>query len=92
MWHHGRLAPRHEAMRGLLFSEGEFMKVQFNEFGFEWGYIKVERTASNDGRDKRKKFNILTIKHPKGHKIQIIATKEELEVKTHAEDHRFPRV
>lgn len=61
------------------------MKVEYDEFGFTWGYITVERTASNDGRDKRKKFNVLTIKHPRGHEIQIISTKDELEVKTHTQ-------
>jgi len=28
MWHHGRHASRHEAMRGLLFSEGDNMSEE----------------------------------------------------------------
>jgi len=61
------------------------MKVTETQYGFEWGYLKVIRAASNDGKDKRKKFNVLEISHPKGYKVQIIATKEELQVKTHGD-------
>lgn len=54
------------------------------QHGFKWGFLEVIRIASNDGKDKKKKFNILKIKHPDGYEIEIIATKDELEVKTHA--------
>lgn len=50
------------------------------KYGFVWNGVEVTRVASNDGLDKRKKFNAIQIKHENGDIITIVSTKEGLEV------------
>ncbi|RYD79337.1 MAG: hypothetical protein EOP84_13160 [Verrucomicrobiaceae bacterium] len=69
------------------------MSTHYKEtkYGFEFGDLVIERIASNDGSDKRKKWVAIQVKHPNGEVLNIIGTKDGITVQDMQKVRRYIR-